>query len=602
MATAVTDHEAARAGLPPDVIALYEEVFEATRTGPLFNAFSYPTKISAEAVALFIATHTAPGDSILDMFAGSGSTGLAVKLCDCPTPRMLSLADELGIDPTWGPRHGILYEVGRIGSLIARVMCNPPDPDRFRRAGQELVEQAEISHGWMYRTRDPDGAASRVRHVIWSEVLKCPGCGFETTYWEAAVRREPLELAAEFTCTGCRRSVAIRDCVRKLESVRDPLLNRLIERRVRVPVWLAGRSGPKRWARPVTPQDLATASDATAAIPTSAPVQRLEWGDLQRSGYHTGVSHLHHFYTPRNFAAVARLWELIDEFDDDLHDALRLLVLSFNASHSTLMTRIVVKRDQRDFVLTGAQSGVLYISALPVEKNVFDGLGRKISTLHAAFSLVRPSTSTVDVRNESSTRLGEEDGSIAYVFTDPPFGDYIPYAELNQINELWLGEPTDRSDEIIISKAQGKDADSYEALMKSVFREVDRVLAPGGLITVVFHSAHARVWRALTNAYAHAGFGVLLTSLLNKVQASFKQVVSTTSVRGDPLILLDRSSHRPDLHSLTEVVEDVLASASEGPPDELTRERLYSRFVTRCLLAGVPVEIGAAEFYDRTQL
>ena len=75
-----------------DIARLYEEAIPATRTGPLYNAFSYPTKISPEAIALFIATHTDPGDTVLDVFSGSGTTGLAAKLCDAPTPAMIALA------------------------------------------------------------------------------------------------------------------------------------------------------------------------------------------------------------------------------------------------------------------------------------------------------------------------------------------------------------------------------------------------------------------------------------------------------------------------------------------------------------------------------
>ncbi|MBM4028351.1 MAG: site-specific DNA-methyltransferase, partial [Planctomycetes bacterium] len=60
---------------------LYERAMPATRGGSLFNAFPYPTKISPEAIALFIAAHTAPGATVLDGFGGSGSTGLAAILC-----------------------------------------------------------------------------------------------------------------------------------------------------------------------------------------------------------------------------------------------------------------------------------------------------------------------------------------------------------------------------------------------------------------------------------------------------------------------------------------------------------------------------------------
>mgnify|MGYP006934681472 CR=1 FL=1 len=50
---------------------LYSSPFPSTRTGALFNAFSYPTKISPEAEAIFIACHSNIGDTIFDPFGGS---------------------------------------------------------------------------------------------------------------------------------------------------------------------------------------------------------------------------------------------------------------------------------------------------------------------------------------------------------------------------------------------------------------------------------------------------------------------------------------------------------------------------------------------------
>lgn len=44
----------------------------------------------------------------------------------------------------------------------------------------------------------------------------------------------------------------------------------------------------------------------------------------------------------------------------------------------------------------------------------------------------------------------EKTGSIDFVFTDPPFGDFIPYAEVNQINELWLNHTTDREKRLLV--------------------------------------------------------------------------------------------------------------------------------------------------------
>src|SRR4051812_19132954 len=104
---------------------LYTQPMPSTRIGALYNAFSYPTKISPEVIALFIATHTKPGDLVLDTFAGSGTTGIAALLCDRPTAQMKTLATDIGVSPTWGPRKAILIELGVLGSFVSRTMCNP---------------------------------------------------------------------------------------------------------------------------------------------------------------------------------------------------------------------------------------------------------------------------------------------------------------------------------------------------------------------------------------------------------------------------------------------------------------------------------------------
>jgi 16S rRNA G966 N2-methylase RsmD len=582
--------------------ALYDTPLAATRTGALYNAFSYPTKISPETIALFIATHTLPGDTVLDVFAGSGTTGLAAKLCAKPTERMLALSEEQGIQPVWGPRHAELYDIGVLPAFLSKTMSNPPDPERFRAAAEALLSNVEKAHGWLYETVDGDGEAAGIRHMIWTDFVVCPNCSAETSYWDAAVRRDPLRLSDAFVCAGCEKEVAVADCKRAVETIADPILGSEIVRRRREPVVAFGQTGKKKWQRPATAADAELAATArTIAVPESAPRAELAWGDLYRSGYHTGITHLHHFYTERNFLALSLLWDEIEKSDEDLRDALRLLVLSFNASHSTLMTRVVVKQNQKEFVLTGAQSGVLYVSGLPVEKNIFLGVRRKIVTIASAFELIYGSESTVNVVNGSSTALHLDDDSVDYVFTDPPFGDYIPYAEINQLNEVWLGELTDRDAEIIVSNAGGKDVSDYGELMSAVFSEVDRVLHDDGIATVVFHSAKAEVWRTLTDAFADSGLVVKTTSVLDKTQASFKQVVSPTSVKGDPLILLSKCAARErQLDTSEDIVESVLTAAdTSAVEDERTRERLFSRFITRCLIEGVPVSIGAAEFYAR---
>lgn len=601
------DPASTRQALPRELQELYKHPLPSSRGGPLFNAFSYPTKISPQAVALYIATHTRPGATVLDAFAGSGTTGLAAHLCDRPTRDMRQLAAVMGLNPVWGPRHAVLYELGVIGSFVAEVMCHPPDPHLFEQEAAALVRGGYAALGALLTVVDDRGCAGVLRHAIWSDVLRCPHCGHEYSFWDVAVARQPLRLrdANEHCgCPACETTMRLGAAVHATEEVFDELLGRSVERRKRVPVRIYGRTGTRKWQREVLPSDLELLRQVDShPLPASTPVAPLKLGDLYRSGYHFGMTHLHHLYTRRNLISVATLLELVERREASVRDALRLLVLSYNQSHATLMTRVVIKSGQADFVLTGAQSGVLYVSSLPAEKNVIDGVARKVKALRDSFALVRDSRSTVTVRNRSSTALVEAEQSIDYVFTDPPFADFIPYAEINQVNDLWLGRRTDDADEAVVSGAQGKSLDDYENLMARVFSEMGRVLKDEAKATVVFHAAKASVWAALQRAYRRAGLEVAAASVLDKLQASFKQVVSTVSVKGDPLLLLTKDvACARQRHSGEALIVELLAQArASGDATEHAPSRLYSRYVNRCLGDGVAVELDAERFYAMVQ-
>lgn len=578
---------------------LYSTPIPSRRSGPVYNAFSYPTKIEPEAIALFVAAHTAPGDTVLDVFAGSGTTGIAARLCENPTTAMRRRAEKLGLPVEWGPRHAVLYELGVIGSLLSRTMCDPPDPEAFQAAARRVVEAAAEQYSWMYDAEAPDGRAGALRHAIWSDVVACSHCGQQVTYWELAVRREPLALLKRAECPTCKSAMNTSAARRVTEVVHDSLTGEESIQRRRVLAHVYGRSERATWHRPPLSSDFELIERVREQpIPSGVPSSEIRWGDLYRSGYHQGIDRFHHFYTRRNLIALGGLWAAIDGEPDELRDALRLLVLSYNATHSTLMTRVVVKTGMKDFVLTGAQSGVLYVSSLPVEKNVIDGVRRKIETFRAAFTTSFGGAGTVRVVNASSTQLDLPDGSIDYVFTDPPFGGFIPYAEINQINEAWLGTTTDDTEEAIVSPSQGKGVTEYAALMKRVFAEVARVMKDDAAATVVFHSSKPDVWAALGGAFTSAGLVVERTNVLDKTQVSFKQVVSEGSTRGDAIFLLSHGAATGPSGAVGDLAGEIVDLRVQHG-QELSPQHLYSRYVARCVEEGRSVELNAPDFYAR---
>lgn len=592
-----------RREVTPDLVdALYARALPANRSGPLYGAFPYPTKISPEAVALFVAAHTRPGDTVFDGFAGSGTTGLAALLCAAPPAALRTEATRLRLNVRWGVRNAVLYELSALGAFIGQTLSNPPQPNAFRKAAEELLGTAVHEDGWMYAALDREAQHGMIRHLVWSDILLCPACQRDVSFWRSSVSRAPAAIRPRFACPFCRHEAALGEVERQLETVQDDLLGVPSRRRMRRPSWLYGKTGTTAWSRPVSMDDLELLREIDQTpLPASVPLVEIPWGDLYRRGYHRGLTHLHHFYTRRNLILFARLWQRADAYPGGLRDALRFWLLSYNASHATIMTRVVAKSGQRELIVTGAQPGVLYVSGLPVEKNLLLGLRRKLATIASAFHLIHGRRGRVEVRQQSSCRVDRPDRSIDYVFTDPPFGGNIPYAELNFINEAWLGRHTNCVDEAIVSNSQKKILADYQGLLTKAFSEARRILKPSGQATIVFHSASAGVWRALQSAYTDAGFGVECAGVLNKTQGSFKQVTTNGSVRGDPVLLLGQRA-----------VED--AQPADCPwtlagrlrqeamltpnPAERAPHRLYSRLVAHYLVRHQQVPVDADSFYN----
>ena len=74
-----------------------------------------------------------------------------------------------------------------------------------------------------------------------------------------------------------------------------------------------------------------------------------------------------------------------------------------------------------------------YPFRMSVEKNILLGLKRKAKPFKEAYKMLENCHGTIEIRNLSSEFMSEPDKSVDFVFTDPPFGDYIPYAEVTRL-------------------------------------------------------------------------------------------------------------------------------------------------------------------------
>ena len=188
-----------------DIKRLFERPLPSTRSGAFFNTFSYPTKISPESIAVYIAATTKPGDTVLDTFSGSGSTGIASLLCEHPTDRMKKMAYDLGVNPIWGSRNAIGYEIGTYGSFAAKTISNRLKSSEFQKAVVDFVDKEKgkvAPYGiYDYRVKSPSPRQACLPGVM--RLYDPPG-------YEHAVGQGPLRSASIRPDCGSAEHGAIR--------------------------------------------------------------------------------------------------------------------------------------------------------------------------------------------------------------------------------------------------------------------------------------------------------------------------------------------------------------------------------------------------------
>ncbi len=218
----------------------------------------------------------------------------------------------------------------------------------------------------MYAAKDPEGKAGAIRYIIWSDELVCPSCNRTTTLWDACVSFKPACISSEFSCPACGHKAALDDVRRRTETVRDDVLGEDRTLRARSAVRVHGVTGKKTWFRPASRADMELLKqiECERAPAVTHPASPFRGATCTAAGNHEGISHIHHS-TPPELIVFARLWERAEEYNAALRDALRFWLLSYNASHAKIMSRVVAKAGQDDLVTTSAQPACFMSADFP---------------------------------------------------------------------------------------------------------------------------------------------------------------------------------------------------------------------------------------------
>ena len=516
------------------------------KTDALYKAHGYHTKVPHLAIVPSILHYTEPGDIVLDGFAGSGMTGVAAQWCGSASAeyRKQLEADwsKQGIPkPKWGARRAILNDLGPAATFIAANYTLPFDLSAFSREANRILTEVEKELGWMYETLHTDRKSrGRINFTVWSEVFTCPECAGEVNFTEEALDPSTKRVHDRFPCPHCSAELTKDNLERDFETLIDPASKEAWKRVRFRPALINYSVGKVTHEKKPDQRDLETLERIAQLtlpreIPTNAfPIERMSHGTRLAP---KGFTHVHHLFLPRALHALAALWRRATAERDV---RLRNMLLFFVEQAIWGMSLLNRYSPSHFSQVNRALSGVYYVASQSSEVSPWYILEGKLKRLISAFKMSRPGGRTTTISTGTCANLSVHDASIDYIFTDPPFGENIYYADLNYLVESWHRVITDSDPEAIVDSGKEKSILDYQSLMRACFDEYARVLKPGRWMTVVFSNSANAVWRAIQEALGTAGFVVADVRTLDKQQGSYRQVTST-AVKQDLVI----SAYKP---------------------------------------------------------
>jgi len=614
------------------------------KTDPIYKAHSYHTKVPHLAIVPSILHYTEPGDVVLDGFCGSGMTGVAAQWCgsapeDFKRKVEADFQKQGLVKPRWGVRSVVLDDLSPAATFIAANYNIPFDVDAFAKAGKQLLKEVEDEIGWMYRTvhsstKGPEGhedeilkallgetpcpswlKLGRIEYTVWSEVFTCPDCAGEVVFLDEALDDETKRVKDIFPCPHCNSELTKKRLDRVYEARFDGVLRRTIHTPKRRPSLIFYKVGTQRFEKSLDSIDHALL-ERTASMDLPPEVPSVEIPPMHMTHERArmdqqGITHIHHFFLPRAAQALATLWRKANTYADP---RIRYMLLFFVEQAITSLNIQNRYGPHRYSQSNGAMPLVYYVPSQISEVSPWYVLGGKLDRLAKTWANEFAKIGSASIGTGSAAQIPIRDSTIDYIFTDPPFGENIYYADLNFLVESWHRVITNAVPEAIIDKFKKKGLLEYQHLMQSCFEEYYRVLKPGRWMTVVFHNSRNAVWNAIQEAIQVAGFVVADVRTLDKQQGSYRQVTST-AVKQDLII----SAYKPnggleDRFKLKAGSEDGVwdfvrthlkqlpVFVSKDGQAEIIAERqnylLFDRMVAFHVQRGVTIPLSAAEFYS----
>lgn len=270
-------------------------------------------------------------------------------------------------------------------------------------------------------------------------------------------------------------------------------------------------------------------------------------------------------FTNRALSSHIALFDEIMSIEEKSYRELLLLAFTSNLANCS---KLVPPIKSRGDMAPGAWMTGFYVGDTYLENNAFHYFQNRVSKVIAGkkdFLKALNTSKTISyigkvnqLTNLPSTGIGYvldsydtkklpyPDNSIDYIFTDPPYGDSVPYFEQSVIWNTWLGFSVDYENEVVVSdsKARTKTVKEFGDDIEQCINEIYRVLKPEKYFTLTFHSISGEEWYSIINACLKNNFQLYRVEWLVQKTFTPRQLNRTKTVKGDMIITFMKSSSK----------------------------------------------------------
>lgn len=323
-----------------------------------------------------------------------------------------------------------------------------------------------------------------------------------------------------------------------------------------------------------------------------------------------GMDDWRDIFTPRQLVVQYEFFQAFEKYKPDILNEYQeerataiLTVLTLAASRTmNYNSRLNQWRDSRGYGSHIFTSNDLIMKRMSVDNNLaaprrgYRNHSEHVIDAYEKLVSYLPDADSADVTSIDAGKLTTtfEDNSVDAAIVDPPYYSTILYAEMADVfyvlqkeylediyPDIYSSSLTDKDNEAVANPYRFEEIaddeqskkelanEHYESKMEEIFAEVQELLSPGGVMTVMFTHREMDAWDTLTSALISAGFTITATHPIKTEMSDRVGVQGKASADSSIFLVARKQTSQSSERTLWEDVQEGIRQAARKQAEEI---------------------------------